>query len=87
MLSNDPFNYNTRSCGISEYALIKIDTVLLSWADEIVVMEEDMIPTVRTQLQKCLFRNIPIKNLDIPDIYEFRDGELIELIKTKYKVL
>jgi predicted protein tyrosine phosphatase len=37
VLSNEPYGFNTRAAGISdEYALIPVDEVLLSWADEIV---------------------------------------------------
>jgi len=41
ILSNEPFGFNTRAAGASdEYALIKLDQVLVEWADEVVVMEE-----------------------------------------------
>ncbi len=40
VLSQDPFNFNTRAAGIvPNYALIPVDEVLLEWADEIVCME------------------------------------------------
>lgn len=87
VLSNEPYNYNTRSCGISDYALIFLDTTLLSWADEVVVMEKDMMEIVREKLKSCLFKNILIQNLEIEDRFEFRDKELIELIKQKYLVV
>jgi predicted protein tyrosine phosphatase len=42
VLSQEPFNYNTRAAGIStDYALVQVDDVLVTWADEIVCMDEN----------------------------------------------
>ena len=77
VLSQEPFNYNTRSCGVdSEFALIPLDEVLLEWADELVFMTEEQSDKVISLKQRVI--------LNIPDIYRFRDKELVELIKQKY---
>lgn len=81
VLSSEPFNFNTRSAGIEEYALIPLTDVLLEWADEIVVMTEDQGEVVRAFTRK------PIKCLMIPDSFEYRNQELQEMIKLKYKSL
>jgi predicted protein tyrosine phosphatase len=84
VLSQDPFNYNTRACGINcEYALIEIDDVLIEWADEIVCMEKEharILEKYMIQFKK----NKPIINLEIEDDFEYRDPKLMELIKTSY---
>lgn len=78
VLSQEPYNYNTRAAGITkEYALIAVDDVLLHWADEVVVAEEWMA----MELENC---KKPVKCLNIPDQYEYRHPELIQLIKERY---
>jgi predicted protein tyrosine phosphatase len=84
VLSQAPYNYNTRAAGIEEtYALVQIDRVLLSWADEIVCMSEDQ----KTRLEKKLKDfgyNTPVYCLDVPDCYPYRDPKLIKAIKKAY---
>ena len=81
VLSQDPYGYNTRSCGINpEYALIILDTALLAWAQEIVTVENEIEKYLKTITEK------PIINLDIPDNYAYRDPKLIELIKNRYPI-
>jgi predicted protein tyrosine phosphatase len=81
ILSQAPFNYNTRACGTSEeYALIPLDSVLIEWADIIVVMDEGM------QRQISSYKNLAgktIVNLDIEDRYPYMDEELQKLIKER----
>ena len=83
VLSQDPYNYNTRACGIHDYALIMIDDVLVVWADEIVVVEESIGDLVKPYLER-LKLNTPIKCLNIPDNFEYRDEDLITKIKESY---
>ena len=86
VLSQEPYNHNTRSAGINPtYALINVDTVLLSWADEIVCMEEEMAVSIRALLTKVLGgKDKPILCLGIPDHFSYRDPELIEMIRKRY---
>jgi predicted protein tyrosine phosphatase len=86
VLSQDPFNYNTRSCGLdANFAIVPIDGVLISWARIIVVMSLSQ----KIQLQEfCELYEISLidkdlYNFEIPDEYEFRDPALIKLIKNK----
>ncbi len=65
--------------GLESYALIPITEVLLEWADEIVCM---------TLVQKVRLQQLtkkPIKCLDIPDSFEYRNPELKKLIIKAYK--
>ena len=79
VLSQPPYNYNTRAAGISkEYALIPVDDVLIHWADTIISVE----PYVETQLLESF--NTEQKELiclDVPDMYGYRDQELVSIIR------
>lgn len=81
VLSMEPFNFNTRSAGIRDYALIPVDPVLLHWADEIVVMEKWMVDEVFKFKEA---NGKVVICLDVPDNFSFRDAELMELIKSRY---
>jgi len=80
VLSNPPYNANTRAVGTNEeYALICVDDALIEWADEIVCADFDSYSTIT--------ENYPRRtaiNLNLPDEYDYRDSKLIELIKTNY---
>jgi len=83
VLSQEPYNYNTRAVGAStEYALIPIDEVLLAWADEVVCMEEEHMDAIYNNFPKY---EGEITVLGIPDRYAYRDKELVELIKERYE--
>src|ERR1700678_2749185 len=69
VLANPPFNFNTRSCGLDENtAVCLIDDTLVSWADEIVMMEQ-------AHLEFFIGRfgtpENPVKVLNIPDNYAY----------------
>jgi len=79
VLSQEPFNFNTRSAGLNKkYALILVDDVLLEWADEIVCMDEKQAKALRARTKK------PILCLDIDDGFSYRNLELVELVKEQY---
>lgn len=87
VLSQTPYHFNTRTAGLAGYALIPVNLILLSWADEIVVMEkeqEDRIREMFTGFTSCDDLR-PIVCLDIPDEYAYRDPRLVELIHTRYQ--
>lgn len=82
------YGYNTRSAGCNpDYAMIPVDDVLLTWADEIVVMEDDHAERIKKIASNGLGNIIdkPLTVLNIEDRYAFGDPELIRLIKEKYK--
>lgn len=82
VLSNPPFNFNTRAAGIEvDYALVPVDEVLVNWADEIVVME----PWHKEALDsKFSDHGKPVHVLGVPDNYEYRSEKLAQMIKDKY---
>ncbi len=79
VLAQEPFNYNTRSAGVEFYALIPVTEVLLTWADEIVCMTKEHENKLKLITKK------PIKCLDIPDSYEYRNEDLMKMISKNYK--
>lgn len=86
VLSNEPYNCNTRAAGISnEYALVVLDLPLVEWADEIVCADKDHVFSVKELLKN---ENIsdpdkPVHCLDLPDQFRTRDPILVKLIKDK----
>lgn len=81
LLSRSPYDFNTRSCGINrEACLIPLDSVLLYWADEIVVMTAENEAALRLRYKVL----VPVKVLDIEDDFQFRQPELIKLILDRY---
>lgn len=79
------YGYNVRNCGtVESYALIPISEALVSWADEIVFVNEENFNMVKHDLEvmhalnKCYV-------LDIPDIYSFNDPDLIAICEKQYE--
>lgn len=84
VLSQPPFNYNTRAAGVSsEFALVPVDEVLVAWADEIVCMEEWQRNAIQEDFNT---EGKKIIVLDVDDCYEYRHPELMEQIKSKYNM-
>ena len=83
VLSMDPYNFNTRSAGVAGFALIPVTDELLFWADEIVCADTEHATVINAKLMS-LNLDKPIVNLRIPDNYEYRNPDLIEMIKRRY---
>ena len=84
VLSQEPFNYNTRAVGTSkEYALIPLDDVLMHWADEIVFVNMENYKQAIMYHSSSL-RDRQVKVLDIPDNYPYGDPELMSIIVEQY---
>jgi len=82
VLAGDPWNYNTRSAGLTEaFAIVLFDDILFHWADEIVVMEQHMKNEIRLRWPNS---DKPIIVLNIRDNYSYRDTELMRLIRERY---
>lgn len=87
ILSRPPWNFNTRAAGLSnDYALIPVDPVLLSWADDVVVMEPWMAEQLRPEMEKHA-RSTPVHVLDIPDNYGYMDDKLVMMIRERAQTL
>jgi predicted protein tyrosine phosphatase len=91
VLSQEPFNFNTRAVGIEEsYALVPVDEVLIAWADEIVVMTKQHRDLLVAEFgtdgdfdPDPVFAKIKV--LNIPDDFAYRDPELMKLIAERYR--
>ena len=83
VLSADPYNFNTRSAGTAGFALIPVTEDLLVWADEVVCADTEHALHIRDKMIQYGLDK-PIINLNLPDIYEYRNPKLIELIKERY---
>lgn len=78
ILSNAPWNYNTRAAGSNkEYALIPIDNVLIKWADQIVFVNAENYHVVKKNFPELNDKSVVV--LDVPDKYPFRDPELVRI--------
>lgn len=85
ILSNEPFNYNTRAVGVaSDYALIVLDEVQIQWADAVVFVDDDNYRVARYDYKELL-DNMECHVLKIPDVYEFRHPKLVEAATTQLK--
>jgi predicted protein tyrosine phosphatase len=90
VLSNEPYNANTRAAGIADFALIQVDPVLCAWADEIVCMEpkhQNFVEKldVRSQTHYPKDSLPKIICLNIPDNYDFREPALVARIRRSYE--
>lgn len=86
VLSNAPYEHNTRSAGIHDYALVQVDPVLIEWADEIVFAERGIFTEFLSRKEweeDSIGKDMTV--LDLPDRFAFKDPELIKLIEQQYK--
>lgn len=74
------------SAGTEKDARVVIEPDHIEWADVIYVMEERHIKRLKKNFGVML-KNKRIVNLDIPDIYEYMQQSLIDILKTKLKGL
>lgn len=76
---DDP-RIQVRSAGVSEKSVRQVSAGDLSWADLVMVMEQ----RYKSRIQET-FRDHPdlprIVSLDIPDTYQYLDGDLIKLVR------
>ena len=93
ILSSEPWNFNTRCTGTSEeYAIVPITEALIVWADVIVCMDAFQQLHINTMQNKIAseyeaFDYKQVINLEIDDIYEYRNPKLVEIMTEKFKEL
>lgn len=83
VLSQVPYEFNTRACGVEPDALVPLTAALVEWAQEIVCMEESHADHVE---QYCDGSIAPVYVLGIPDDYEYRSPHLARLVRQRYGV-
>lgn len=78
--------FNTRACGAhDEYALIRMDDVLIEWADEIVFVEKEVYDLAVSVHGSAAFEGKRLVILGLPDQYQWNDPELRSLIVKQYE--
>lgn len=88
LLASEPFNFNTRSAGVSaEYAFIPVDQVLLEWADDILCMEQWQADEIKSSLDAFGLGAKEVKVLNIPDQFPYRDPKLVKLLMDQFRDL
>ena len=75
-------SYVAKSAGTSDSARIKLTANLISWADQIFVMEKRHGAIIR-QNYPDLIQDKSITTLHISDDYQYMDPELIEILKSR----
>lgn len=76
--------FNAKSAGL--YNEKPVTEKQLSWADTIVVMEEFQRNEIAKRFPSQYLQK-RILSLDIPDIYEFNQPELVDLLMSRVKEL
>ena len=79
------FGYNTRACGLSDYALIPLSEALVAWADIICYVDED-VKIYLSQPDKEFINEYSKEEitLNIPDNYDYGSEELIAIIREQW---
>ena len=70
------------SAGLNPDAVTPLSADLLTWADVVFVMEESHLHKL-TQEFKAFLTTQEVVCLDIPDVFEYMNLVLIQLLKTK----
>ena len=79
IFSEDP-RLEVRSAGVDKDSAVPVSLELLEWADLVFVMEKRQRNIIHKKF-KDLYRRKRIICLYIPDIYEYMDPDLIDLLK------
>lgn len=83
VLSNSPYNFNTRACGVEEFALVRLDEVLYKWADTVVFAQHEHAD----RAFRLYGKHKDYYVVGVPDNYNYRDPELVKLLEMKFENL
>lgn len=72
--------FETKSAGL--YNEKPVTAKQISWADKIIVMEEEQREEIAKRFPK-LYLQKQILSLDIPDTFRFNQSELIKILRSK----
>lgn len=86
ILSNEPFNCNTRAVGSNKnFALVHADDALIHWADTIVFVNMENFDEVNFAHSEALQeKNLIVLNL--PDEFMFRDSKLVQIATNQLQI-
>jgi len=82
----DDERFSVDSAGTDRTATVRIEDWHLEWADYIVVMERAHRDKIQ-RLFPLLYHTKPILCLHIPDVFDFMQPELVELLRQKFERL
>ncbi len=74
--------YEVKSAGIDASARTPLTRQHVEWADMIFVMEDEHLQFLNANFRRALNGKVVVC-LDIPDIYHYREPDLIEELKSK----
>jgi protein-tyrosine phosphatase len=74
-------SFNVQSAGTEVSTRVRVSAKLIEWADLIFAMEKKHKQRLREKFPELLAEK-QIVVLDIPDVYQYMDEELIEMLKT-----
>ena len=74
------YKFETKSAGL--YNRNPVTERQLSWADKIIVMEDSQRSEIARRFPKQYIQK-QIISLEIPDIYNYKNPELIKILKSK----
>ncbi len=79
---SDYKNWEVLSAGLNNDAYLPLGLEDIMWADYIFVMEKIHIVKLRQRF-KAVLKDKKVICLDIPDIYDYMDEKLIQILKNK----
>lgn len=74
--------FNVRSAGVSASARRRVSERDVHWAGIIVAMDASHADRLRSMIRRAK-TNATLHTLDIPDLYQFMDPELIDILKDR----
>ena len=82
------YGYNTRSCGSSKgFALIPITEALITWADQIVFVNQENYTELNKEELDCIKETLcDVVVLDVEDDFEWNNDQLMSSLLYQYKV-
>ena len=72
--------FETKSAGL--YNKKQVDEKQLSWADKVIVMEDEQRSEIARRFPKQYIKK-QIISLEIPDVYNYNNPALIRILKSK----
>ena len=82
LIYSERCDLEVKSAGVSDYAMTPISLELIQWADIILCMEKKHKQKIK-KIFSGIVENKVIESLDVPDIFNYMDINLINLIREK----
>lgn len=74
--------------GCEDYAMIPLDKVQIRWADDIICFDQEHMNKVSEMMEEMPYGDSPrLFRIDAEDEFEYRDPQLVNYFKIKFKEL